>query len=311
MNDRPTGTKKNILRIDSGGWLAEIAVDAGANMFRLRHKASKLELLRSPSTQNELHLQPQMYGIPTLFPPNRIDGGKFIFAKQQYSLLVNEPECNNHLHGLILGQPWRLTHLDDDSVTMVYDFKATSGYPHDFTLTIVYLFTSEAVIQKFSVHNKSAQPMPFGLGFHTAFNMPSNAQVKITAGDGYWEIDNSRHLPTSKLLPWKKEDHTFKNDRAVSCHCPIATETIDKKPFRGAIIEYPDAHTRLYYEVDEQYRHWCLWNNGGNKDFFCPEPMTWMVNAPNLDLPPKTTGMQVLSPDSSWSAKTMIYVKNY
>lgn len=301
---------KNILRLDSNGWLAEIAVDAGANMFRLQHKASKLELLRSPSDLNELHSYPQMYGIPVLFPPNRIDAGKFIYGQQQYSLQVNEPKCKNHLHGLILGQPWQIAHVEDDSCTMVYNFNATSGFPHNFTLTMSYFLTHKAVIQKFSIHNNSSLPMPWGLGFHTAFKMPNDAKIKVTAGNGYWEIDQSRHLPTGKLLPWKKGWQTFKNNQAVSCHCPITTEIVDKKPFRGAIIEYPNSHNRLYYEVDKQYRHWCLWNNGANQNFFCPEPMTWMVNAPNLDLPPEVTGMQVIDPGSTCSAKTLIYIKN-
>lgn len=309
MNNKITETSKNILQVDSNGWLAEIAVNAGANMFRLRHKPDKLEILRSPSDLEELYSQPQMYGVPVLFPPNRIDAGKFIIGQQQYSLPVNEPELNNHLHGLILGQAWELAESNDNTVNMLYNFDATSAYPHDFTLEMSYIFNPEAVIQKFSIHNHSPLPMPFGLGFHTAFKFPDNAQIKITVGEGYWETDQ-RHLPTGKLIPWKTENHIFKNQHAVSCHCPVATEIIDGKPFRGAIIKYPGSNNQLYYEVDEKYRHWCIWNNGGGKGFFCPEPMTWMVNAPNLDLPPEISGTETINPDSSWSAQTRIYVKN-
>jgi aldose 1-epimerase len=301
----------DVIKLNSDSWLAEIAVNAGANLFRLHHKPSDLEILRSPESLDKLSEKPQVYGIPVLFPPNRIANGKFNWNGQEYSFELNEAERNNHLHGLILGKPWQLSECENDKVMMTYDFEATHGFPHDFQLKMSYHFTPEAVIQKFSVKNNSKLPMPFGLGFHTAFRMPSNAKTRITTGDNYWEVNPSRHLPSGKLLPWNKKDHIFTNDQAVSCHCPITTEIIDGKAFRGAIIEYPDENIKLYYEVDEQYKHWCLWNNGGNKGFFCPEPMTWMVNAPNLNLPPEITGMQALAPNRFWQAKTRIHLTPY
>ena len=301
--------EKNIIKLNSGNWLAEIAVDAGANLFRLQHKSSGLELLRTPGSLDDLYTEPQMYGIPVLFPPNRIADGKFTWQGQEYTFKINEPERNNHLHGLILGKPWRLVENKNDIVLMTYDFKATPGFPHDFKLSMSYHFASEAVIQEFTITNLSETSMPFGLGFHTAFQMPLGAKARVTTGDDYWEINPLRHLPSGKLLPWNKEEMIFTDKEAVSCHCPIATEMIDGKEFRGAIIEYPDNNAKLYYKVDDKYKHWCLWNDGGNKGFFCPEPMTWMVNAPKLNLAPEITGMQSLASDCSWQAKIKFYVK--
>jgi aldose 1-epimerase len=148
--------------------------------------------------------------------------------------------------------------------------------------------------------------MPFGLGFHTAFNLPDDGKVTVTAGEGYWEMGQPRHLPSGRLLPWRDSGSVFNGHQAVSCHCPVTTEMIDGKPFRGAIIEYQAERTQLRYEIDEQYRHWCLWNDSGGKGFFCIEPMTWMVNAPNLDLPPKITGMQTINPGKTLELQTRI-----
>lgn len=298
----------NVVKIETPEWLAEIAIDAGANLYSLKHRLNGFKLLRSPASLENLHAQPEMYGIPVLLPPNRIDGGRFEWRGRQYELPLNEPERGNHLHGIVLGRKWRLVESGRDVVKMVYDFSAMPGFPHDFTLTMTYHFTPEAVIQYFAVHNHSGLAMPFGLGFHTAFNFPSDAWATITTGDSYWEIVRPRCLPSGRLLPWRTEDRIFRDDRAVSCHCPMTTEYFEGQPFRGMVINYPDEHARLYYEVSDQYRHWCLWNGGGRQGFFCFEPMTWMVNAPNLDLPPDVTGMQALEPDQAWKAQTRIHL---
>lgn len=127
--------EKDIIKLNSGNWLAEIAVSAGANLCRLFHKPTGLDILRTPESIEDLHENPEMYGIPILFPPNRIADGRFNWQGRQYSFEINEPERNNHLHGLILGKPWQLVENKNDLVTMTYDFKATPGFPHDFELS--------------------------------------------------------------------------------------------------------------------------------------------------------------------------------
>ena len=49
------------------------------------------------------------------------------------------------------------------------------------------------------------------------------------------------------------------------------------------------------YEVSDGYHFWILWNDRGEKHYFCPEPMTAMIDAPNLDMPAEKTGFTELS----------------
>ena len=296
---------ESILKISTSDWLGEIAVDIGANLYRLKHKSIGMELLRSPSSLEELRAKPQVYGIPVLLPPNRIEDGRFVWRGREYTFPINELGRGNHLHGLILGMPWRLAEIGDDYAVMTYEFAATDGFPHDFSLCITYRFNSGAVVQEFKVTNNSDLPMPLLLGFHTAFRMSPQAKVKVTASSGYWEMNTSRYLPTGKLISWNKSP-VYGESQAVSCHCSVTTDVIDGKPFRGAIIDYPENNAKLYYEFDEAYKHWCLWNQGGNNQFFCPEPMTCMVNAPNLDLPAEITGVETVEPGHTWQAKQYI-----
>jgi aldose 1-epimerase len=42
-----------------------------------------------------------------------------------------------------------------------------------------------------------------------------------------------------------------------------------------------------------------MWNDKGFNGYFCPEPMSAMIDAPNLDLPADLTGYRELAPNES------------
>ena len=75
-----------MIKIDTPEWLAEIQADEGGNLCRLFHKVSGIEILRIPPSLEHLQAQPEIYGIPVLLPPNRIDGGKFLFPRRSTCL---------------------------------------------------------------------------------------------------------------------------------------------------------------------------------------------------------------------------------
>lgn len=302
--------KSKIVSIRSGSWEAEFAVDCGANMYRLNYIPGDFEILRSPESLDDLYKMPEFFGIPVLFLPNRIGGGKFSRHGINYKFPVNDPERDNHLHGPLLGKPWRLTETGDDYVEMAYDHTATAGYPHDFTMSMRYTFVGNEVIQDFTIRNRGDLTMPFGLGFHTVFRMTPDAVARISAGRGYWEIDMLPWHPTGRLVPWDDKLPVYTDAARATGHCPMTTEVYNGKSLHGAVIEYPAAGYRLFYESDDNYSQWCLFNNGGGKGYFCPEPMTWMVNAPNLNLPDEVTGILDIAPGGVWQAQTKIRIES-
>lgn len=313
-----------LLRVDSAFWLAEIALSVNANLIRLQHRKSGLELLRQPESMDALHAKPEVYGIPLLFPPNRIDGGKFKWNGRDYSFPLNEPGKGNHIHGLVLGRPFTLEKAEEKGdevlIEMSFDFDSRydvfTGFPHEFRLCLSYRFKGDELMQHVSLTNRSPSAMPFGLGFHTAFHLPFGDQGKaepckimIPSGQGYWETSPERRLPTGRLIDWPEDERfnsgdgqLFSNDLPIARHFPLAPDM----PFSGAIIDSPGDGMRLVYEFDEQYKHCAIWNDGGGKGFFCVEPMTWMTNAPNLKLEAGTTGFQSLAPGGLWQARSSI-----
>jgi galactose mutarotase-like enzyme len=83
----------------------------------------------------------------------------------------------------------------------------------------------------------------------------------------------------------------------------------DGKPFYGATFEDKTAKLRLVYEAGPEFRNWVIWNENGKNGFFCVEPQTWTINAPNLSLPPEQTGFLAIAAGGSWTGNTRVYLE--
>ena len=116
-----------------------------------------------------------------------------------------------------------------------------------------------------------------------------------------WTL-NERCLPTGEILPLNDYDKAYLNGPT----CPVkrlvdnAMYTAGKltyrgKPFRGVLMTATASGKGVGYEVSDGYHFWILWNDRGEKHYFCPEPMTAMIDAPNLDMPAEKTGFTELS----------------
>ena len=52
-----------------------------------------------------------------------------------------------------------------------------------------------------------------------------------------------------------------------------------------------------------------MWNDGGDKGYFCPEPMTAMINAPNLALDDEVTGYRELKKGETFKCWQRFYTE--
>ena len=71
----------------AGGYEAVMVPSVGANVVKLKHTATGIEILRTPDAEEMENFKerPQIYGLPLLFPPNRIaDGSKVLCAVRQW-----------------------------------------------------------------------------------------------------------------------------------------------------------------------------------------------------------------------------------
>ena len=319
------------IRFGAGGYEALLIPAVGAQVIELKDIQRGLDLLRNPADVDlaGYKARPQVYGIPILFPPNRIEDGKFETAGKVLDFPINDVPGNNHLHGFLRSRTWEITKMNaisEEAVEIEAIFKgdqATDDYAqylNQFEFRLQYILSSEGLKQKLTVTNKSQNSLPMGVGFHTAFKVPfhpeskaEDIRMKVSVGEK-WEL-TERILPTGKRLPLNENDSLYRTQgilpqgTEISGHFTIKELTIDHKPFHGAIIEDISKGLRLVYKVGKEYQNWMIWNETGNKGFICPEPQTWVINAPNVKLPAEITGYKELKPGESWTGESSIYVE--
>ena len=92
-------------------YTALLVPSVGANLVRLAHTRLGVEVLRTPSERehDEFLRRPHVYGVPILFPPNRIADGRFRFDGREYRFPITRPEENNYHHGILKSQSFAVS----------------------------------------------------------------------------------------------------------------------------------------------------------------------------------------------------------
>ena len=319
------------VRFEAGGYEAIMIPQVGANVVKLNHKASGVEILRTP-TQEEIETfkgRPQVFGLPLLFPPNRIEDGTYSFDRRRYQYPITIPDQHNYHHGIIKSQPFTVTRtnvgkeyveIEASYFSNLFNNAIYKDFPHEFICRMTFRLSAEGLKQTTTFINLSKENMPIGMGFHTPINVPftangnrNNYKLRLSVGKR-WEMTN-RTLPTGKLQDLNEEESRLRTEgitpfgKAIEWALTNEPLSVDGKPYNGAIITDTEKEISVFYETDDQFKHWTLWNNGGEVPYVCPEPQSWAINAPNLKLPASLTGFQFIKPEEEWKAVTRLYVK--
>ena len=317
------------IELRAGGYEAVILPDAGANCITLRHPGLGADILRTPPTSAAMRTRPQVYGLPFLFPPNRIAGGEFTYGGIRYHLPITEPERGNHIHGFLIHCPFTVTELSAGDGIAHAKLSFSSGdhpdyyrdFPNDFTATIECTLSEEGLSHTASIENRSDFPLPLGVGFHSAFHVPFTASGRsedtrlMASVDETWPL----HLP-GNATPLGHPDTDPQVRQALReegidplgsfpAHWSAAPMTYAGQSFHGAVLRDTGAGLDLVYEVEDPYRFWVFWNEGGGKDFVCAEPQTWMIDAPHMDLPPQVSGFTPIPAGETMVCRSRIGVR--
>jgi aldose 1-epimerase len=149
-------------------------------------------------------------------------------------------------------------------------------------------------------------------GPFTSTGEPLDTRLYVTIG-AKWLL-NDRGNPTGDTIPLDNHDKQYQTGSMIPVKHKLDndvynmdTDEVDGRPFRGAIATDIATGKKIFYEVDDNFKFWVLWNDGGEKGFFCPEPMTWMINAPNLPLSFAESGYLELAPGQSKTVYEHIY----
>lgn len=291
----------------------------GANLISFRDVVNDWRFLREPQVEEvpSFKEKPNTFGIPVLFPPNRYADGRFTVAGETYQFPINEPARNNFIHGFFFRLPWsvQLIAHTHKAAYVVLQQQVGEGhplyayFPHRFTMSLAYTLSASGLRQWVRIHNQGVTPMPAMLGFHTAFAVPFDSagrpadyQVQVDLGA---RLDlNERGLPTGVTVPLTNAERAMQESGASPFYA-----VLDNHYFahpvgerHGMQVINGRSGVKLVYTVDRQYRFWMLWNGGAQGSFFCAEPQTNMVNAPNVPWPRDKKGLVVLKRGESFRA---------
>ncbi|WPC44729.1 aldose 1-epimerase [Clostridium sp. JS66] len=321
------------IRFSAGGYEALMVPGVGANIVELKNVFKGVSILRSPNDDLEFEKfreRPQVYGLPLLFPPNRIEDGKFKVDHKVYQFPINEPKNHNYIHGFVKNDKWEITKKeiipgDQVEIEAVFNFdKEHSFYkylPHEFQFKLLYNLSSEGLKQTTSITNLSSEKMPIAIGYHTAFNVPFHPESKdedyrLIVSIGKRWVQDERNLPTEEILDLTEVEKQYINKGIVplgdkiESHYTLENMEIDGSKFHGAIIEDKSKNMRVLYEMGKEYKHIVIWNDMGDKNYVCIEPQTCVINAPNINLNKDITGLKTLEPKNTWSETARIYVED-
>ncbi len=272
----------------------------GANCVRLRHEGYHATILRELPENHEPD-NPYLYGMPILYPVNRISGGQFEFEGRTYRFPINEPKTGCHLHGLLHETAFDVTERTDHSVTCVFQ-KPYLEFPHDFRLEMRYDLTEDGLTQRVKIINLSDEKMPNFLGFHTTFNIPflkdstpQDVHVLCDVGEEI-ERDMRVYLPTGRVLP---PDEMTKQLQSGT-FSPLSRKiSRNYRANAGGRIELVDLRggVTVRYETDQKFA-WRLLYNGEADSYICLEPMTCMANCPNAPFDRAFGGFDWIAPHS-------------
>lgn len=320
------------VQLKAGGYTALVANEIGSNVIRLHDDVNGIEFFRfdPDNPADAIRQSAEVWGLPTLYLPNRFADGILKTSDAVYHLPVNEKApYNNHIHGFIHKRAHEVVEKGADEnaawvkTRYIYDEKDEffEFLPVKFTAEYVFTLSDNGLEQKISFTNNDTKVLPMSLASHTTINAPfvdggKEEDIRLRVPVGKKCELNSRCLPTEQLLDLAEWDLEYKN----GTKCPVLqvvdndmyfgeTFDLDGKQFHGVAAEDIASGKKLCYEVSEEYGFWIIWNDRGFNHYFCPEPMTAMIDAPNLNIPAEISGYREVAPGGTFTAHQHFFSK--
>lgn len=313
------------IQLSAGGYTAMIAPGIGSNVLRLRDEKNDVEFFRweDANTPEDIRASAEVWGLPTLYLPNRFADGVLRTSDAVYQLPVNEAApFHNHIHGFLHKREHNIVAYSANDTAAwartAYVYNENDPFfeyfPLPFTVEFFFVLSETGLEYKCSIMNQSQKKLPISLATHTTIAAPfvggakeEDIRIQVPVAERW--VLNDRCLPTGEILPLSTYDVAYQTGET----CPVKRVvdndmytagrlTYQGRPFRGVLMTDTASGKGIGYEVSDGYHFWILWNDRGEKHYFCPEPMTAMIDAPNLDMPAEKTGYCELAPGAMFHA---------
>lgn len=302
--------------LTDGAARAEVWPFAGFNCLRWQVPTSNgIGDVLYTSPEWEANPVPTRSGHPVLFPfPNRIRDGKFTANGNIFELPLNDSTKSNAIHGFTPRNPWRVidTKSGADEAAITGQFRLSVDlpeslplWPSDCALTLTYRLSKNALRVDARVDNPGSEPMPWGLGYHPYFRIPTAPQATVdelvlrSGASTLWPLTES--LPTGEEVPIPIE-LDFRSPRpigsAVFDHLfgGLERSSADADGFATvAEIRHPNSPGRLMIEAEPAFGKLVLFTPV-HRQAIAIEPYSCISDAANLQAAHPTAGWAELQP---------------
>lgn len=299
------------VKMQSAKYTCIISPSMGSSVLRLKDDENDIEVFRYDEncTAKTINGQREVWGLPTLYLPNRFDSGVIKTSDGEYHLPVNEEKYGNFLHGWVHKRVHEIKCYSTQNRKAVlvtsYIFDENDEmykyFPVKFKISYTFTLSAKGLLQEIYLTNNSDKALPVSICTHTCMNAPMciggrEEDMRLFVPIGERCELNDRNLPTEKLLPADSRDKEYLSGKQPTL-CNInndmftaQTGIYKEKPFYGTVIKDISNGKVICNEVSKEFKFWNMWNDEGDKGYFCPEPMTAMINAPNLSLDNSVSG---------------------
>jgi len=303
---------QRVKEIKHNEYSARINLSRGANCISLRHFACNAEILREPDYEKGID-NPYLYGMPILFPVNRISGGEFEFEGRKYVFPINEPNTNCHLHGVLHETEFKVLEQSENKIVCIY--KAEKGeyldFPHSFEIKLSYELSDDGFLQTTEIINHSDENMPVFLGFHTTFNSlfikngkKEDISVLVQLKEEF-ERNMTNYLPTGHKPEFDDVSEKLVSGQFNPFEKPISRHYLAG---RNKMVIYDKGNDlSLVYENDEKLGFRLIYN-GNADEYICLEPQTCLANCPSSPFDRKEAGFDYLKPREAKTYYSKIYI---
>ena len=303
-----------LVTLKGGDYTAIINLSRGANCISLRNERYNAKILREPDySKGELY-NPYLYGMPILFPVNRISGGQFEFEGRTYRFPINEEKTGCHLHGMLHSMEFEV--LEQSRYYVLCSYKADKehpylDFPHEFEIRMSYNLNASGLCQIVQVINHSEQNMHLMLGFHTTFNSAFAGEGEtVVYADIIKEYERDmavNYLPTGNKPAFDSVSTAIK-DGTFDPRTPGVSRHYRAGKDGQMWIRNKDKGVKLEYENDGKYAFRLIYNGDGS-EYICLEPQTCLANAPNSPFSIEEAGFQYIEPGKKREFVSRIRIK--
>jgi aldose 1-epimerase len=186
----------NLVRLATGPLILELTPDMGGGILRFEQVEGgrRTPILRGPEGEPD---GPLALGSFPLVPYcNRIRGGNFAFRGREVTIRPNLAGDPSPLHGQGWLGPWRVESASETGAMLVFEH-APGEWPWAYEARQDFALRPDRLDVALTCTNRSAEPMPCGLGQHPYFHCTPDTRLDTQVA-GAWEIDDLV-LPTGRV----------------------------------------------------------------------------------------------------------------